>query len=455
MRKNKPLNPTNVPVDRDKRDVWIQILTYLILSVLVFWFLQKFCRYDYTYDEQFRMFRYSWNYAEPLLFSAGGISTYIADYLTQFYYWPVCGALINTLFFLGTALGVFFILRKLIPDYLTSFFAVLCGLVIVVLETDLNYQTENTLSILLILLALNFILYAPNKAISSVVFMVSTVVVGYITGHFLYVFILGLVAFLFYVFGMEKFTRKFRSKITPQNFVLRQVISVILCICALWLGLNFFTQRHHNQSTRLKCLETLRWRKDWDGILALPYMKLSPTTLYAAYQNLALANKGVLGEQFDKYPQLGVEGLWSDNHGMQYELLLFSDIYFVQGNVAASQMMAFNGFYYSGKTVLPTALLRLVETNLINGSYQVAEKYISILEETLLYKKPASEYRKFLNHPELIEQDPVLGPLKKITQGLDGLSSDMVTDLKKIVQANPDFKAAKDYLDCYTKLSHE
>lgn len=112
MRKNKPLSPTNVPVDRDKRDVWIQILTYLILSVLVFWFLQKFCRYDYTYDEQFRMFRYSWNYAEPLLFSAGGISTYIADYLTQFYYWPACGALINTLFFLGTALGVFFILRR-------------------------------------------------------------------------------------------------------------------------------------------------------------------------------------------------------------------------------------------------------------------------------------------------------------------------------------------------------
>jgi hypothetical protein len=96
-----------------------------------------------------------------------------------------------------------------------------------------------------------------------------------------------------------------------------------------------------------------------------------------------------------------------------------------------------------------------VETNLINGSYKVAEKYISLLEETLLYKKPASEYRKFLNHPELIEQDPVLGPLKKLTQGLDGLSSDMVTDLKKIVQANPDFKAAKDYLDCYTKLSHE
>ena len=85
----------------------------------------------------------------------------------------------------------------------------------------------------------------------------------------------------------------------------------------------------------------------------------------------------------------------------------------------------------------------------------MAEKYISILEETLFYKKAATEYRKFLNHPELVENDKVLGPLKRVTENLDGLSSDIVSDLKLIVESNPNYKTAKDYLDSYYKLSSE
>ena len=457
MRKNKNIDSGKHrdTLDKPGNKILVPLISYLFLSVIVFWFLQKFCRYDYLFDEQFRMFRYSWNYAKPLLFSVGGISTYIADFLTQFYYWPELGALINTVFFFCSALGVFFIARKLMPNYIIPFFAVLCGLLVVVMETDLNYKTENTITNLLFLLAFNLILYAPKKSISFVVWILTSVVIGYITGYFLFVFFLGLVVFCLSSSKVLKYLEKFKNLLTPKSPAFRQILYILFCIAAFVVGLKFFQERHHNQSTRLKCLETMRWRKDWDGILSLPYMKVCPTTLYAAYQNLALANKGILGEKLDDYPQLGVEGLWYDNHGLQCEMLLLSDIFYAQGNVTNAQMLAFNGFSYSGELVLPSALLRLVETNLINGDYKVAEKYISLLEETLNYKKTATDYRKFLNHPELVEKDKVLGPLKKVTENLDGLSSDIVSDLKKIVAANPNYKTAKDYLDSYNKLSSE
>ena len=54
------------------------------------------------------------------------------------------------------------------------------------------------------------------------------------------------------------------------------------------------------------------------------------------------------------------------------------------------------------------ALKRLVETNIISGHYDVARKYISILEETLLYRKWAQSMRVLVDNPKLIENNPFL-----------------------------------------------
>ena len=52
------------------------------------------------------------------------------------------------------------------------------------------------------------------------------------------------------------------------------------------------------------------------------------------------------------------------------------------------------------------ALKRLVETNLITGNYQVALKYLAILEETANYSKWAQEMRPLAEHPERLQQHP-------------------------------------------------
>ena len=60
------------------------------------------------------------------------------------------------------------------------------------------------------------------------------------------------------------------------------------------------------------------------------------------------------------------------------------------------------------------ALCRLTETAIVTGQYEVALKYISILEETLFYKRWAQKMRQLATHPENIKNHPKYGALQKI-----------------------------------------
>ena len=59
------------------------------------------------------------------------------------------------------------------------------------------------------------------------------------------------------------------------------------------------------------------------------------------------------------------------------------------------------------------ALKRLVETNIISRHYDVARKYISILEKTTFYRKWAQSMRPLVDHPESIESHPFLQGAQK------------------------------------------
>lgn len=394
-----------------KKENLLRIGLYLLVALGVFLFVRVYCQYDYAYAEQMRLFRYSDVYNQATLAAPGGIFTWLADYLTQFYYLPLGGAVVNTVYFLLIVLLIDVALSCLKLSYIAPFVGVSTGLVVLVKETDVTYHTESTLKLILVLAVLAVILLVMDWL----------------------------------------FLRK-KSWWMPKE-KMRTWLMVVGFLPALFIGFQFFKLNHFPQSTRLKVLESMRWKQDWDGILSLPYMQVCPAPLYACYQNLALAQKGLLGTKLNDYPQMGEEGLMAHNHGLQTEMMLLSDIYMMQGNVAEAQMHAFNSVIYSERLATPTSMLRLIETNLIMGQEKVAEKYIAILEETKFYAEKANSYRKFLGHPELVQSDPYLGPLQKITASLQGISGETLVDLNMIVDRNPDYQPAKDYLNAMQTLT--
>lgn len=97
------------------------------------------------------------------------------------------------------------------------------------------------------------------------------------------------------------------------------------------------------------------------------------------------------------------------NFGSLSSAFLVSDISYQLHWNNIAQRAAFEAMEYipnynkSGR-----ALKRLVETNIISGHYDVARKYISILEKTTFYSDWARSMRQLVDHPELIGNYPFL-----------------------------------------------
>ena len=57
----------------------------------------------------------------------------------------------------------------------------------------------------------------------------------------------------------------------------------------------------------------------------------------------------------------------------------------------------------------PENIKMLIKTELINGNFKIAERYINVLKKTLHYKNWAEKYERMLFKPELVNSDPELG----------------------------------------------
>ena len=138
--------------------------------------------------------------------------------------------------------------------------------------------------------------------------------------------------------------------------------------------------------------------------------------------NMALANKGELSDKMFNFDQRGPQGLlvqWNKSENIS---CMLSDIYFTMGATASSQEMAFEGYVSAMEDGNPRMLKRLVQTNLIYGTYPVAEKYISILEKTYAYRDWAQSQRKYLYNDEVVESDPILGTRRRMLPDRNSLA---------------------------------
>jgi len=94
---------------------------------------------------------------------------------------------------------------------------------------------------------------------------------------------------------------------------------------------------------------------------------------------------------------------------------------------------------------------RLVEINMVNREYAVAEKYINILEETLFHRKWAEERRRFLYNEEECDKSEWIAEKRAIIPVRDLLrkGDEYKKNLEMLVMHNPDNRMAIDYLLCY------
>ena len=146
--------------------------------------------------------------------------------------------------------------------------------------------------------------------------------------------------------------------------------------------------------------------------------------------NLALGMTNQMGHRASEFFQNGPEGLFPPFRKDPFSTLTTAEVYFQLGLINTAQR-----YYFEAMEAAPNykkscrCIRRLAETNLINGQYGVARKYLHILEKTHVYKKWAQRTLSMIDDgKQSIIKHPLYGRLRRMRLNEDFLYSDQEMD---------------------------
>jgi hypothetical protein len=134
-----------------------------------------------------------------------------------------------------------------------------------------------------------------------------------------------------------------------------------------------------------------------------------------------------------------------------------NEVYWQLGDVNASQHSALLGMVFSPRAKNSRLMKRLIEINIVNGEYAVAEKYIGILEKTLFYRNWATEKRKYLFNEEECKRSGWIMEKRALipTNDLLKKSNEYIITLRMLADNHSGNRMAVDYLLCFHLLSKD
>lgn len=187
---------------------------------------------------------------------------------------------------------------------------------------------------------------------------------------------------------------------------------------------------------------------DWDAILQFLQGKPMNNYLFMNYANMALAQKGELGNLAFNYSPRGMNALLVNANSTGSIRMLASDIHYMVGCIAESQQHAFEAQVTFPISLGIQTLKRLVKTNLIFGHYEVAEKYLNLIAQTTFHKEWSEKYKSFLYNDSAVEADAELGEKRKCLskQNRFAMFYGWIPELEDILNVHPKNEKAMTYL---------
>ena len=488
---------------------------WLIVFGAFFAFLQMCFEYHFYYIEQSQLFLFSEAYIRNKLLLPGGFSMLVAEFLVQFFIRPYVGALVTAVLLTGVGVCTAGIVKRIAPVSGLFILYVLPMLALLFMHFDFNYRVQGTVCYLMMMALLCGYMRIRNDLFRLVAGCVLVPVLFWLAGSIAvlfagmvclfeglrktpkwYISLIGVAEVLLlgvgtvyfslmgeyrWVFGPDLY---YHYTLHPKEiiyyswiclplvflvaFFIRNKNSLsgkkwragISCIAqlamiaaVLWWGMPKYSDA---KTLKLKKLDYFARTEQWDKTIEECKGKLT-NFLYMCHLNMALANKGELSDKMFNFDQRGPQGSlvqWNKSENIS---CMLSDIYFTMGATASSQEMAFEGYVSAMEDGNPRMLKRLVQTNLIYGTYPVAEKYISILEKTYAYRDWAQSQRKYLYNDEVVESDPILGTRRRMLPDRNSLAmiKGLAGDLALFLEKGPANSAALQYLGAMYLLAKD
>ena len=210
----------------------------------------------------------------------------------------------------------------------------------------------------------------------------------------------------FVVLLLILFATAYTMKVLPKGkrsvkvFVAGSLLVVLFCYSAFCLP-----GPYEVRNNRMNELSVWEQRNDWDTIIREHPEKEETDYVSLNYLNMALAQKGILGDRLFRYDQKGPQSLLASWDRTYYMSCLLSDIHYMIGDISLSEGYAMEGLTLAKRGGSPRLLQRLVKISLIRRDFALADKYLGILGRLPGYRRWAEKYAGYIRHPEKIGQD--------------------------------------------------
>ena len=434
----------------------IHIIYTFLFGVAVLLFFGLAYPHHLHYQEQFQLFLFDSNYVWDIVRLPGGVADLLGRFCTQFFLFAWVGAgiiavLLSAVQLLTLRLAKWGWLYGLsyVPSLLLWLFLL-----------DENALLGGVWAVLLTLLAIWGLGRLPSGWARRVLIIIAIPIVYWMVGpawtgsHYhryptvfptlLYAAWLSAVVLPLIARACHRWLSASHSSIRISYFSF-----LILMGYLVWTNANF-------KAEKVMQYDFMARFQQWNRILETVNAEKPNNQIGVTVQNLALAMHGILLEQMANYNQNGIAGLLPDVKEDATSPLPTAEAFYQLGMINVAQRTVFEAqeaildFQKSGR-----CYKRLVQTNLINGQYAVARKYLSALQKTLFYRDWANETLPLLGDEEAIDRHPEYGRLRQSAYTEDFYFSDHVTPemLKSLYYRNKDNRLAYQYLLAYYMLT--
>ncbi len=184
--------------------------------------------------------------------------------------------------------------------------------------------------------------------------------------------------------------------------------SVIILLFLLLIGVYSYDRKNKHYFH----VEKLFYEGKFDDIIKYNTRYPSANSLTLFFNNIALEEKGILNDRLFGFLQSPDGKTLFLKWEMVTEMLKRGAyFYYTTGMINEAHRWAFENMVMTGHT--PEGLKMLIRTELINGNYMMAAKYISLLKKTLFYRGDALRFEKLLFNDPAVESDKDLGIRRK------------------------------------------
>lgn len=418
-------------------------------AVVVFLFRWFFYPGMAGFQEQNQLFLFTWDFLVERMSVSGGLADYIAEFITQFSYIPYVGeallAVLLVVFQRSIAMtlekdewyALSFVAPVMMLVYMSDFYVMLSyltALIAAVLLCALYRRHPGTLWASAATLlgywligpaVFVFTIYASvrernRKSVLLLALAALAVVVSGLTylqqypwktvifGINYYRLPLTVPAFQLIIAAITAFL----PVVTEFIPVPRKQLGVVLGLLAGGvLGCVFSYQK---DAVELIAYDQMVRHEDWDGILERAEKYQPDSELGAVSVNLALFMSG-RGNELPNFKQFGTRGLILPNIRDFISNASSSEVFWRLGMINESLRYAFDtqeslvNNRKSGRW-----MSRMAECQILNGRYDVAEKYLDILSHSIFYRKWAEDARQYLRNDATIDANSIYAYLRSV-----------------------------------------